>query len=44
MERSIQHLGELAQGFCDAADRNKRPFLTATFPVAESLPEELDLG
>jgi hypothetical protein len=44
MERSIQQLGELTQGFCHAADRDRGPFLTANFPVAESLLEELDLG
>jgi mevalonate kinase len=31
-------------GSCNAAGRDKRPFLTANFPVAESLLEELYLG
>jgi mevalonate kinase len=44
MERSIQQLGELTQGFCDAADRDKGALLTANFTVAESLLEELDFG
>jgi mevalonate kinase len=44
MERSIQQLGELAQGFCDSAHSDTGPFLTANFPVAESLLKELDLG
>jgi hypothetical protein len=44
MARSIQQLGELTQGLCDPADRDKEPFLTANFPAAESLLEELDLG
>jgi mevalonate kinase len=40
----LRKLGELAVGFCEAADGDKGTFLTENFPIAQGLLDELGLG